>query len=323
MKIKCLLLSLVVILIPATGMATDEKSLEMYCDDIRYDIAFNAHHDRVNNSIYLDYILGEKGNRGKYKYNMLADVCDAKEFDCSKSQFGRVLIGLNGERSLRLNMVAYALDFNNIEVFETLILNKPELKYLIDSALYKGENKIWCNEEFMTPALIAIEEGQVGVLKYLIKNYNVNLLKRGGYMYRRAPDYIPLRGKGIAEKALDKWTNKTPDKKRKECAEAVLKVVEEWYRKNENDKKMNDEADKYNKDFLEVVSQTRYMIDNIDTIKFTPYLDIFKLQSIEKENFTDIDGQINSSFARIDKQIDILVNKIMRDFDFSAFGNSL
>ena len=308
MKTKYILPLLMVVLMPIMGMATDEKSLERFCDNIIYNEAYEAHHYKPDNAYHLRYILGDRDNKGKYKYKVL-DFCG--ERDCARAEFGEVLLG--NERTLRLNMVAYALEFNNIEVFETLILNKPELKYLIDSAIYAGTDKIWCNAEFLTPALNAIKNGQLGVLRYLIKNYDVNLFKRGGYMYRRVPDYPLQEGKVIAEKAVNRWTNKTPHADRLKCAEAVQKVVEEWYRKNENNQTLHREADEYSKELYKIASQKEYMIENISPFQFTPAtapLDLFKLQGIE-EGFT----------LNINQKIDAIIEKIMRDFDLSTFGN--
>lgn len=308
MKIKYIFPLLIFMLAPVAGMATDEKDLEMFCDNIFYDKAYDAYHDLTDNIDYFDYVLGDKNNKGKYKYKMV-DYCGRT--DCEKARFGEVRMD-DGKRTNRLNMVAFALEFNNIEVFETLVLNMPKLRYLIDSGLYEGEDKIFSNNEFLTPALNAIKNGQVGVLRYLIREHNVNLFKWGGYMYRRVPDYLPLEGKTIAEKAVNKWTNKTPDANRLKCAEAVLKVVEDWYDKNKNNRQLKAEAEEYNRELYKVASQKIYMIENITPLQFTPAtpLDLFKLQGIE-EGFA----------INIDKKIDAIIEKIMRDFDLSAFGN--
>ncbi|MBO7605793.1 MAG: hypothetical protein J6S61_04960, partial [Elusimicrobiaceae bacterium] len=139
MKIKYLLLLSLVLLLPVASNATD--SVEEFCDNIIYNEAYDAHHYKPDNASHLRYVLGDRGNKGKYKYEVLK-FCDRKDF-CAQAQFGEVLLG--DHRSLRLNMVAYALEFNNIEVFETLILNRPEFSYLIDSGLYAGEEKILSN----------------------------------------------------------------------------------------------------------------------------------------------------------------------------------
>lgn len=310
MKLKYLLPLLIFMLIPVAGTATNEKDLEVYCDDMFYNQAYDAWHSLPDNAYQLRYMLGDRDNRGKYKYKML-DFCE-RMGDCAEARYGEVLIAGTDKRTTRLNMVAFALEFNNREVFETLVLNMPELRYLIDSGLYDGEDKIWSNNKFLTPALNAIKNGQVGVLKYLIKEYNVNLFKWGGYMYRRVPDYPPQNGKSMAEKAVNKWANKTPDANRLKCAEAVLKVVDDWYAKNINNRQLKAEAEEYNMALYKVASQKEYMIENITPLQFTPVtpLDLFKLQGIE-EGFA----------INIDKKIDAIIEKIMRDFDLSAFGN--
>lgn len=307
MKIKYLFPFLIAMLMPVVGMAMDESSLESFCDNVIYNRVYYIFHHRDKSEL-LKIMLGDMNNKGKYKYQIV-NYCSVN--DCSLAQFGEVQLE-DDERTSRLNMVALALEFNNREVFETLISNKPELRYLIDSGLYAGEKKIWSNNEFLTPALNAIKNGQLGVLKYLIKNHNVNLLKKGGYMYRRVRDYPPQNAQSMAKKAVNKWTNQTPDTDRLKCAEAVQKVVEEWYAKNSDNAALNSEAEEYNNALYAIASQEDFRIENITPFEFEPIapLDLFRVKALE-ENFA----------INIDKKIDAMIEKIMRDFDLSAFGN--
>ncbi len=303
MKIKYLLPILLVALLPIKSMATDEKSLE-YCDNRIYDTVFSRFGHRDDNATTLTYMLGTREDKSKFKFEVL-EFCE--QYDCAVARnSSRILVG--DEYSVSLNMVALPFMFNNKEISETLILNKPELTFLTDSGIYP-EKPRFSNGEYMTPALNAIREGQPGILKYLISKYNVNLRKKAGYIYYGvSPDKSQLDGLRIAEKALEKWKNETPDRSRARCAEEVLSIVRDWYDRTEHNQEIINDAKAYNDKLYEIASNN--IVENIIPFEFVPSLDLFKIQNIE-ENFA----------INIDKKIDALIEKIMRDFDFSSIGN--
>ena len=164
------------------------------------------------------------------------------------------------------------------------------------------------NEEFLTEAFQAVKEGQVGVLEYLIENYKPNLLKLSGYVYRSPYlPHEPVNVRELAKNSLEKYKERD-DYARVECMLAIQKVIEDWYKKHEYEKEYVEDAKRYNEIVLKWAPI--YRVENDMPFEFTPSLDIFKLQGIE-ENFAQ----------SIEKQIGILIENIMRDFDISAFGN--
>ena len=293
-------------LLPIGIMATGNKDLDKFCDNIIFNEMYNQYYGLDDNSYAFDYVLGEKNDRAKYKYEVLK-ICDEKNA-CEWALFGGKKVF--GKRSILLNMPSYLLYFNNIEVFELLLKNHPEYETFVDDGTYPDIT--YCNEEFTTPALNAIKEGQLGVLKYLVKNYNANLFKTAGYVYtRKNMPKEPLKGNIIAENAVKKWAN-NPD--RLKCAKAVKEYVDQWYEDNKNNQKLNKEADEYNAKLYEFASNPKYIMENITPfeltpLKLTPSLDLFKLDL--KEGYAQT----------IEKRIDAMIEKLMRDFDFSVFGN--
>lgn len=306
MKIGNIFSALLIMLLPFFVFAGESKDLEKFCDNIIFNEAYKLYHGSEYNSRAFTYALGDQDKRGKYKYDLL-ELCE--NADCGKAQFGKIRIF--DRRSLELNMPSFLLYFNNIEIFELLLLNRPEMKNLMDDGMYPDIT--WCNGEFITPALNAVKEGQLGILKYLVNNYNANLFKKAGYIYHnKSKPQEPLDAKTIAANAVEKWAN-NPD--RLKCAIAVQDYVNQWYTENENNQVLNSEAAEYNNRVFQFASDPIYIMENITPIEFqmlefTPSLDIFKPQKIE-DNLTQ----------NIEKQIDALIERIMHDFDLSAFGN--
>ncbi len=306
MKIKHILPAFLIMLLPVGIMATDNKDLEMFCDNIIFNEMYNLYYGLDTNSYAFEYALGEKNNRGKYKYDVL-EICDEKNA-CERALFGGKKVF--GERSLLLNMPSYLLYFNNIEVFELLLKNHPEYKDFIDDGTYPDIT--YCNEEFTTPALNAVKEGQLGIVKYLVENYDVNLFKTAGYVYyNKNKPQRPLTVEEIADNAVTKWRDETPNADRLKCAVAMQKYVKQW---QESHKDMKAKAKAYNEKAYKFASDPEYIMENITPFEFTPpqftpSLNLFKLDL--KEEYAQT----------IEKRIDTMIKKLMRDFDFSAFGN--
>lgn len=299
MKIKCLLVcALILGLFPVYTNALDKN----FCDNAVYE----EYYEKFNGRSITDdlvYAMGERNNRGKYINQMLAYCADPNlQRKCEYSKFG-------GERNrdrAMVNLPTFALLINNVPLFEALI-HRGGYGYLIDNGVYKVEDDEF-NEEFLTPALQAVREGQVGILEYLIRNYDPNLLKLSGYIHRDPKKaQRPVDAKTLAADSRKKF-EKRGNYARVECMLAVERIVDNWYKENAYKEKYKNDAEIYNKIVLEWAP--KYVADNDIPFEFAPSLDLFKLQNIE-QNFTQ----------NIDKKIDNLIEKIMRDFDLSTIGN--
>ncbi|MBO4707577.1 MAG: hypothetical protein J5594_03340 [Elusimicrobiaceae bacterium] len=305
-KIKCIISLLLLISVLPIGLAARASNdLEKECDNLIYEATYNRYYGRTIPNEEIPYMLGEPDKpNGKtiYKYKVF-HMCNV--INCESASFGGFKIN-NDEATNRYNMPTFALFLNNIEMFEELLKEFPNLRYLVDSAISKKKSY---NGEFLTPALNAIAEGQYGILKYLIKKYDVNLLKEGGNIHVIIGyDHI-IDAKKFAEDAVNKWKN-AGNTKRLRCAQETKKVVEEWYAKHEHESKYVNEKIKYNEEIKKLAKE--HPVVQIMPFEFTPSLDLFKPQNIE-QNFAQ----------NIDKQIDILIEKIMHDFDLSTFGNQI
>ena len=286
-------------LLPIYANALDKN----YCDNAVY----KTYYDRFEGKNVTDdvkYVMGKRDNRGKYINETLAYCADPNlEDKCDWAMYGG---DRHGYDKALVNMPTFALLLNNIPLFEALI-NRGGYGYLLDNGVYKvAEDKF--NDEFLTQALQAVKEGQVGVLEYLIANYHPNLLKLSGYIYRspRLP-HAPVDAKTLAQNSLDKYQNRG-EYARVECMREVKRIIDNWYQENASKREYIEDAESYNKIVLEWAP--RYVVENDLPGEFNPSLNIFQLQGIE-ENFAQ----------NIDKQIEILIENIMRDFDLSAFGN--
>ena len=287
-------------LLPVFTNALDKD----YCDNVVYKSYYDRFGGKKNLTDDVKFVMGERNNRGKYIQETLDYCADPKlEDKCDWAKFGHDRHGY--DRAL-VNMPTFALLLNNKPLYEALI-NEGGYAYLIDNGVYMVQEEQF-NEEFLTEAFQAVKEGQVGVLEYLIENYKPNLLKLSGYVYRSPYlPHEPVNVRELAKNSLEKYKERD-DYARVECMLAIQKVIEDWYKKHEYEKEYVEDAKRYNEIVLKWAPI--YRVENDMPFEFTPSLDIFKLQGIE-ENFAQ----------SIEKQIGILIENIMRDFDISAFGN--
>lgn len=301
MKIKYLFaLILSLALLPAGVYALDEN----YCDNAVY----NDYYARFNGKSItndLQYAMGTRQNRAIYKNEMLrfcAETTGARA--CNKAFFGSDREF--GDRVM-VNMPAFLILINNRVLFEALV-TEGGYGYLIDNGIYDIEHDHG-NGDYLTPALLAVREGQIGTLRYLVNKYHVNLFKLSGYVYRspRKPKDTPRNAKRLVEVSLQRFQEKG-DYAKVECMLAVQRFVDRWFEENANNQEYLQDAERYNAIINEWAP--RNMIQNDIPFEFIPSLDLFRLQGVE-ENVAQT----------IEKQIDTLIEKIMRDFDLSAFGN--
>ncbi len=303
MKIKHILSILLFVLLPIAGMATDEKDAEKLCDNYIFNDIYATYYNSPHNARIFNYVLGTKEKRGIYK-NEIVKMCKEEGEPCDRSYYGGVQVF--GEESPHLNILAFAIYLNNMEVFDTVVKENPNMRYLIDSAFYMKQIPL-SNQEFMTPASILIENGMIGTLKDLTTKYKeVNLRKMSGRIHYNPRRPKPMDNLLRAKTAVEKWKNEG-NEERLSCSKKVLEFVQNWYDEH-NDKKTIEEATKYNVVLLDIAERNK--IVDITPFEFTPSLDIFKIQKIE-DNFAQ----------NIDSKIDVIIEKIMRDFDLSAFGN--
>lgn len=309
MKIKYILPVLLILLLPVGLIARDSRDLEKFCDDVVFNETYKSYHGKDGVVYSVKYTMGEIDNRGEYIDDVLGWYCASH--DCSEGLFGGMTIF--GDMTYYYNMPTFALYLNNKELFEALLNKFPEMMDLVDNGFNASKPNL-SNGEFATPALLAVKEGQIGVLKYLVTNYNVNLFKAFGYIYIHPQGAKRLyNAQETAEKAVRRWTRRN-NEDRLECAKAVLEYVNAWYEKNKDNTALQEEARKYNEEVYASASKPEYMMDNMVPLdlrpfEFTPNLNLLQLNIEEK-------------YAKnIEKQIDAIIEKIMRDFDLSALGN--
>lgn len=313
MQIKRILSILLIMLLPIGIMARDSKDFERACDAIVFNEAYEKFHDVVKPKSFT-YVLGEKDNRLKYKDELLK-FCN--ENKCDRAKFAGMTIF--EKRALDLNMPSFLLYLNNIKLLEILLSEHPEMKVLMDDGTYPDIT--WCNGEFITPALNAVKEGQIGILKYLVDKYNVNLFKIAGYKYynKNKPQH-PLTVVEIADEAIARWRYETPNSARLECAVKMKEYVEEW--KNSH-KYMEAQAKDYNNKVENFASTPKYIMSDIIQFEFIPVntLDLFRLQNME--------GNYSQSFKQqyVEKRVSALIEKVMHnlelEFNSADFGNQV
>ena len=169
------------------------------------------------------------------------------------------------------------------------------------------------NSEFFTQALLAVRYSQVGILEYLIENYDVNLLKLSGYLYDKEYTNVPTENADVKEQlrlAKEYWAKKN-DERGLKCAEMTEQVVNKWLEEHGNEERYVKEAQQYN-ERLKYWSDKHRLIENLDNDDEDRPVNLFET----KENYTlQIDNKIDNL------QIDILIQKIMRGLDLSIFGN--
>lgn len=297
-------------LFPMFANALDKN----YCDNNVYEDYYRRFAGK-NLSPNLKWAMGERHDRGKYIKEMLAYCADPNRiWKCDHPRYGtdrdpKIEQGFGYEfRDMAaVNMPTFALLLNNKPLFEALI-TEGGYGYLLDNGIYKIAEDLF-NDEFLTQAFQAVKEGQVGVLEYLIENYDANLLKLVGsiYRYHLAPQ-TPVDVKAYAKRWLEEYQRRGNYEK-VECMVAVQKVIEDWYQKNAHKKKYIEEAERYNKILLEWAP--KYKVKNEVPLEFVPMHlpDVFRLN-------------IEQNYAQnIENQIDVLMEKIMQGFDLSNFGN--
>ena len=309
MKIRYILPVLLIALLPSMIMARDSKDLEKYCDNIVFNETYKLYHDKEGILYSIRYTMGDIDNRGKYIDEVLGWYCESH--DCSEGAFGGMTIF--GNMTYYYNMPTFALYLNNKELFEALLNKFPEMKDLVDNGFNASDPNL-SNGEFATPALLAVKEGQIGVLRYLVTNYDVNLFKAFGYIYIHPQGAKRLyNAQETAEKAVKRWARRN-NEERLECAKAVLEYVNAWYEENKENTALQEEAQKYNEEVYASASKIEYMMDNMVPLDLTPFEYTPSLNLLQLN--------IEERYAQnIEKQIDAIIEKIMRDFDLSAFGN--
>ena len=301
---KTIAITLFLVTLLSVGLKADDEIDDFTCDNAPYVYLIA----KKNYNAEREYLFGLPDNRGIYKEEAV-DYCrkDIRPCDRGTGEFRDVFFEDNWWETVAINYPTFALLLNNKEVFEYLT-TVGGYGELIDNGLYKVE-KEWNNSEFMTQAHLAIRFGQVGILKYLIKKYDVNLLKKWGYIYILGKD-TPKENKDSLDMAnmyIEHW-KKINNYQLVQCTKQAKKVVEKWYAENANKPKYKDAAEKYNK-ILDYWAH-KYKAAN-DTPIFTPV-----------NSFDMLRLKIEDNYAQnIEKQIDNLIEKIMRGFDLSGFGN--
>ncbi len=307
MKIKQVLYIFLIVLLPVAGMATDEKDAERLCDNYVFNDVYSTYYNKSSSSEILKYVLGTKEKRDIYKDDLikLCKIKSKSDGTCEQAYYGAV--DVFGKKSLRLNILSFSLYLNNMEIFDAMVKANPNMRYLVDNALYMDKINL-SNEDFMTNASILIENSMPGTLKDFVTKYKdeVNLRKISGRIHKSPIRPKPMDNLVRATKLVEKW-EKEGNEERLFCAKKVLDFVQKWYDEH-NDSKTIKEAKEYSDTLLKLAEENK--IADIEPFQFTPSLDIFKIQTIE-DNFT----------LNIEKQIDVIIEKIMHDFDLSAFGN--
>ena len=293
------------------------------CDNMPYEY-FIAHSTKIDNTEdrHLKYLVGEKNHRGKYKQEAL-DYC-ATTKRCAyvydeENFFGNIPL----EDSVEVNYPTFALFLNNIEVFEALIKDGG-LSFLIDDGIY-GAKYNRMNSYFETPALLAVRYSQVGILKYLLENYDINLYRLSGYVYKSddKPQEL-VDAYGVNEVASNYWSKKG-NEKGKQCALKTKAVLDKYFREHRRN------ADSYRKAVEEYNNKVRawaeiYRVNAFNNFPMRRGVDVLDILQPEEENYTSNDTDLNERLYKVEKEIDeikidILMHKIMNGFDLSVFGN--
>ena len=313
MKIKNILFMLLIMLLPIVSIATDNRDEASICADIIYDEVFPAcYHSRTNSPV-TNYILGVEGQKGIYKQDIV-NLCNKKN-DCDQAEYGKLRIDVYNENR-SLNMIALSTYMNNFEVVRALFADKPEMKPLIDTGLYAPEPKK-SNNRFYTPALLAVELGQLGVLKKLDKEYHVNLFKEGGWIDKFADekDQVLRGAQRIAKSSVKRWKRKielTDDPYTKEkyqkmlnCAKLTQEYVDQWFEDHKNDQAKLKEAREYNAKLQAIASMKENMVQTVEPFEFVP-----------ENYFIPLRLNIDDSYAQyIQDKIESLINNIMQNLE--------
>lgn len=294
------------------------------CDNIPYEY-FIVHSTKTAEPEHrqLKYLVGERNNRGKYKQEAL-DYCKETQY-CPYSVDWENFFGNKPlEDAVEVNYPTFALFLNNKIIFEALI-KEGGLDYLIDDGLYAAQYN-YMNSYFETPALLAVRYSQVGILKYLLKNYDINLYRLSGYIYRspNKPQEV-MDAYGVHEFAKQYWKKKGITKGL-QCAEMTKAVLDQYFKDHKKD------ADTYKEAVRIYNAQVKYWAEyyRVQALNNSPMrrgIDILDFMQPEPENYAEnkeqeLEEQIDSVKEQItEMNINILMQEIMNGFDLSVLGN--
>ena len=253
---------------------------------------------------YMKYLIGEDNNRTKYN-NKALNYCVNREHRWC--EWGVFPLYYYNERMV-MNYPSAALAVNNKELFEALIREYP---FLLDNAIVDYEN-YHSNGYFYTPALLMIRNSQFGVLKYLIEKYDVNLLRNSGYIYRdRTKPQRQINALELAQQAVDRWVE-NGNETGIACARKTLEVVQDWYNRNQNNRKYNNQSLKdYNKELNRIANMDEQKAENQVPADYEGKPILFMDIEEKYAEMKEIEKQINNV------EIQIMMDKLMRDLDFS------
>ena len=326
MKKYLIIATLIISLLPlglkaAPSDPLTEEDLQNICDneiwneehevyDILTGIDINELSDMEKEFIedYMKYLIGEKYDRTLYN-SKAVNYCVNREYRyCEWGVFPLYYF----DKRILVNYPSAALAVNNKPLFERLIDIYP---FLLDNAVVDYEN--WhSNGYFYTPALYMISTGQYGVLKYLIDKYEVNLLKNSGYIYRdKTKPQRQINALELAQRSLDEWTQKGNEYGIM-CAQKTLKVVQDWFEANRNNPKYNNQGLRdYNRELSRIANLENQKAENNIPADYEGK-PLFFLDMEEKyAELNNIERQVNNM------EIQIMIDKLMRDIDFSFLGN--
>ena len=259
---------------------------------------------------YMKYLIGEENNKTKYNQKAINYCVNREHRWC---EWGVFPLYYYSERIV-VNYPSAALAVNNKPLFEALIKEYP---FLLDNAVVDYEN-YHSNGFFYTPALLMVRNSQFGVLKYLIEKYQVNLLKNSGYIYNdKTKPQKQINAKELAKQSLEYW-KKDGNEIGIQCAQKTLEVVEDWYKKYENDRKYNNQALKdYNKELSRIANLEEQRAENQIPEEYEGGVIPASFMSPD-EQYAEI-KEIEREIKNI--EIQIMIDKIMRGFDLSLLGN--
>ena len=294
--------------ITAYGISDEE------CDNIPYEY-FITHSTKIEKNPQLKYLVGERNNRGKYKQEAIA-YCRERYCEYSldwENFFGNIPL----EDAVAVNYPTFALFLNNKEIFEALV-KYGDFGFLLDDGIYGAELN-YMNSYFETPALLAVRYSQVGILKYLLENYDINLYRLSGYVYKSPskPQEV-FDAYGVNDFAMEYWKKRNiPEGV--ECAKKTKKVLDKYFKEHKKDAETYKEAVRiYN-------AQVKYWAEfyRVNALNNSPLRpEILNFMQPEEENYAqDNTEDVIDTKAINDLKINLLMQKIMRGFDLSVFGN--
>lgn len=290
------------------------------CDNMPYE--YFVTHSKKKDEKPLLYLVGENGNKGKYKQEALEYCSETKHCPYVYDQeffFGDYPL----EDSVEVNYPTFALFLNNKVIFEALI-TEGGLGFLIDDGIY-GANFNRMNGYFETPALLAVRYSQVGILKYLLKNYDINLYRLSGYLYKSTDKPQKLVDAYGVQAVAEQYWKERGIAKGTQCAAKVRTVLDNYFKEHEKDADVYKKAvDEYNtkvKAWAEI-----YRVNAFNNFPMRRGMNVLDVLQPEKENYASNDSDLNERLHKVEKEIDyikvnILMHNIMNSFDLSVLGN--